>query len=88
VVFAGQHRNLDQTYSRTFADVVLNPITAPLAAYDLPVWIWGAPRSQNRCIGIDNTATPLLYNNDGYGEANPNVFRVLHGEFRHAQSAA
>lgn len=72
--------NLDATNSRTFADVVTNPITAPLAAYHLPVWVWGARNLTVDPIGIDNTAVPLLYNNDGYGEASPDVFRVVQGQ--------
>ena len=70
---------LETTYTRTFVDVVPHPVVAPLTAFDLPVWVWGARPLGVEPFGIDSQAVPLLYNNLGYGEASPRVFRVLRG---------
>jgi hypothetical protein len=71
--------DLNNTFSPTFADVVSHPVIAPLAAHDLPVWVWGARSVRVEPFGIDSRAVPLLYSNNGYGESNPGVFRKLRG---------
>jgi uncharacterized protein YraI len=63
--------NLENAYLRTFSDVVLHPITAPLATYgDLPVQVWGARSVQVEPMGSYSVAVPLLYTDTAYGETN------------------
>jgi hypothetical protein len=71
--------NLETTYSRAFVDVVSHPVTDQLAAFDVPVYVWGARSMTVEAIGIDSQAVPLLYNSQGYAETSPRVFRVLRG---------
>lgn len=71
--------DLDTTYSRAFVDVVPHPVVAPLSAFDVPVYVWGARTMAVEALGIDSQAVPLLYNSNGYAETNPRVFRVLRG---------
>lgn len=70
---------LANTYSRTFADVVSHPVVASIRSFDVPVWVWGARAMTVEPFGIDSQAVPLLYNSNGYAEANPRVFRVVRG---------
>ena len=70
---------LETTYSRTFVDVVSHPVVAPLASFNVPVWVWGSRALTVEPFGVDSQAVPLLYNNDGYAETNPKVFRVVRG---------
>ncbi len=57
------------SYSHVYADLVPNPITAPLSAYELPVQVWGARSMQVESLGLYGQATPLLRAISGYGEA-------------------
>jgi uncharacterized protein YraI len=62
---------LENAYLRTYSDVVLHPIVAPLTTYDeLPVQVWGARSIQVEPMGAYSVAVPLLYTDTAYGEAN------------------
>src|SRR5690606_2600148 len=65
--------NQNFTYASTYAEIVSHPVTAPLRAYSLPVWVWGARPLVVEPFGVDSEATPLLYSNAGFAETNPNI---------------
>jgi|GEM_PF-512322 len=72
--------NLETNTSRVYSDSVPNPITEPLAAFNIPVWVWGSRHLRVEPFGINSLAVPLLYSSDAYGEANREVFRTAQGE--------
>ena len=57
------------------ADALPNPITAPLATYNLPVFLWGARNLRAETLGLDGSATPLLDSSPEYAETDDRVFR-------------
>ena len=67
--------DLYNTQSISYADeIVPHPITAPLVAYELPVFTWGARSVQVDPFGPGSTASPLLYSQSAFGETD-NIFR-------------
>lgn len=67
---------LDSTYALTFAELQGEPITAPLARYNVPVWVWGARSMTVDPLGMGSEAVPLLATGTAYGETDPGVFRT------------
>lgn len=62
-------------YSTTFAeDFAPHPVVAPLVTYSLPVQVWGVRTVTVEPVGVDSTASPLLYTAVGYGETNTKIF--------------
>lgn len=55
-------------------DIVQHPVTEPLAAYDLPVQLWGARTMTVEPIGPHSYAIPLLYTESAYGETDAGIF--------------
>ncbi len=55
-------------------DFAQHPVLEPLAAYGLPVLVWGARTVTVDARGIGSTAMPLLYTTSGYGETDTKVF--------------
>lgn len=68
--------NQNTTLNTVFPeDIVLHPVYAPLAQYDMPVMTWGTRTMTVDPFGAGSYAFPLLYADTGYGETNTNVFR-------------
>ena len=67
---------LEGTYALTFAELEGEPITAPLARYGVPVWVWGARSVAVDPLGMGSEAAPLLATGTAYGETEPGVFRT------------
>lgn len=65
---------LSTTYSLLFADRIPNPVTEPLRATGVPVWIWGARPMLAFGLGMDSRSFPLLSSDDGYAESDPAIF--------------
>lgn len=57
-------------------NVVQHPVVAPLAAFDLPVTVWGARSMTVDPLVAGMSAAPLLYTESAYGETDRNVFRT------------
>jgi len=73
-------QSLDTTYGLAFADVVSEPIAAPLRRFDLPVWVWGARHMTVEPLGLGSEAAPLLYTDTAYGETGEDLFRTRSNE--------
>ncbi|MDZ4764531.1 MAG: hypothetical protein SGI73_08260 [Chloroflexota bacterium] len=58
-----------------FANPDAAAILAPLAYFDIAVVTWGARSVRTDAIGVDSRATPLLFTEGAYGEADRNIFR-------------
>lgn len=67
---------LEGTYGLTFAELEGEPITAPLARYGVPVWVWGARSVAVDPLGVGSQAVPLLATGTAYGETDSGVFRT------------
>lgn len=67
---------LESTYALTFAELEGEPITAPLARYGVPVWVWGARSMVVDPLGMGSEAAPLLATSTAFGETDPGVFRT------------
>lgn len=71
--------DIQQTFSQTFPEVIPNPITDPLIDHELSVRVWGARHMEVEPFGINNFAIPLIYNENGYGETQTDVFLRVRG---------
>jgi len=69
-------QKLENTYGLAFAELSGEPITAPLAQYDVPVWVWGARSLAVDPLGVGSAAAPLLAVQAAYAETNSGVFRT------------
>jgi hypothetical protein len=67
---------LETTYGLAFAELNGEPLTAPLAHYGVPVWVWGARSLTVDPLGPGSMAVPLLAVRGVYGETNSGVFRT------------
>lgn len=55
-------------------DIVQHQVLEPLAAYDLPVQLWGARTMTVEPLGLHSYAIPLLYTESAYGETDAGIF--------------
>lgn len=69
-------QSLDTTYSLAFAELNGESLTAPLAQYGVPVWLWGARRLVVDPLGPYSQATPLLATRTAYAETEVGIFRT------------
>jgi hypothetical protein len=69
--------NQDTTLVSVSAEnVVQHAVDEPLETYDLPVEMWGARTMTIDPLGPNSYAVPLLYTENGYGEADQGVFNT------------
>lgn len=72
----GSIQALETTYGLAFAELNGEPLTAPLAHYGVPVWVWGARGLTVDPLGPGSTAVPLLAVRGAYAETDSGVFRT------------
>ncbi|GAB4416661.1 MAG: hypothetical protein Kow00106_12330 [Anaerolineae bacterium] len=72
----GSIQALETTYGLAFAELNGEPLTAPLAHYGVPVWVWGARSLTVDPLGPGSVAVPLLAVRGVYGETDSGVFRT------------
>lgn len=71
---------INTNYSLSYADRLPHPVTDPLAAYQLPVWIWGARNIRVEALGVRSSGAPLLSTETAYGETRTDIFRSARPE--------
>ncbi|MGQ9850519.1 MAG: SH3 domain-containing protein [Aggregatilineaceae bacterium] len=69
-------QKLENTYGLAFAELNGEPVTAPLAQYGVPVWVWGARSLTVDPLGPGSAAFPLLAMRAAYAETDSGVFRT------------
>ncbi|HEX3051821.1 MAG TPA: SH3 domain-containing protein [Aggregatilineaceae bacterium] len=60
----------------TYPEAVQDPIVAPLAHYQVPIWAWGARHMEIEPLSIGSKGSPLLYTETAYGETAQAIFRT------------
>ncbi|NLX11010.1 MAG: hypothetical protein GXY36_15280 [Chloroflexi bacterium] len=67
-------RERETSMTRAYPGPIVHPIIAPLLAYELPVYTWGARTVSVEALGLTSRAVPLLQTRTAYAETELRVF--------------